>query len=107
MVGALLGMVLVQVVGATVIYGEFRSFTLFVAVPLLLLAGLVATGRRWAAAVAASITALLVVYTALGAGSRLTELDGGEILAAVLFFGLGLVAVVAGVATTARNRRIG
>lgn len=105
MAGALAGMVLVHVIGTIAVRGDYPRFALIIEIPLLALAVWVATGARWAAPVATLITALLVVYTALGAGSRLTELDGGEILAAILFFGLGVVAVVAGLATSVQSHR--
>lgn len=101
---ALVGMVVVHVIATIAVRGEYPRFALIVELPLLALATWVGTGARWAASVAAVITTVLVVYTALGAGSRLSELEGGEALAAVLFFGLGLVAVVACLATTLRSR---
>ena len=103
--GALAAMVITHLVGTLVIRGEYPRFALILEVPLLALALWVATGRRWAAPVATAITALLAVYTAIGAGSRLTELEGAEVLAAILFFGLGLLAAVAGVASTVVSRR--
>jgi hypothetical protein len=105
-VAALLGMVLVHLVGTVAVRGDYPVFALIVEIPLLALALWVATGARWAALAAAIITSLLAVYTAVGAGSRLTDLDRGEMLTAILFFGLGLVAVVAGVATTVQSRRV-
>lgn len=104
-VAALIGMVVVHAIGTLAVRGEYPRFALIVEVPLLALAIWVATGARWAVPAATVITTLLVVYTVVGAGSRLTELEGSEILAAVLFFGFGVVAVVAGVATTAYSRR--
>lgn len=102
---ALLGMLVVHVIATIAVRGEYPRFALIVELPLLALAIWVASGARWAAGVATVITTFLVVYTAMGAGSRLGELDGGEALAAVLFFGLGLAAVVACLATTLTSRR--
>ena len=102
---ALVGMVVIHAIGTIAVRGEYPRFALFVELPLLALALWVGTGARWAAPVATVITALLVAYTALGAGSRLGDLDGGEALAAVLFFGLGLVAVIACLATTLTSRQ--
>lgn len=105
-VAALLGMVLVHMIGTIAVRGDYPRFALIVEIPLLALALWVATGARWAAPVAAVVTALLAVYTAVGAGSRLADLDRGEMLTAILFFGLGLVAVVASVVATVHNRRV-
>lgn len=105
-VAALLGMVLVHMIGTIAVRGDYPRFALIVEIPLLALALWVATGARWAAPVAAVVTALLAVYTAVGAGSRLADLDRGEMLSAILFFGLGLVAVVASVVATVHNRRV-
>lgn len=102
---ALLGMLVIHVIATIAVRGEYPRFALIVELPLLALAIWVASGARWAAGVATVITTFLVVYTAMGAGSRLGELDGGEALAAVLFFGLGLAAVVACLATTLTSRR--
>jgi hypothetical protein len=104
-VSALIGMVVVHAIGTLAVRGVYLRFALFVEVPLVALALWVATGARWAAPGATVITTLLVAYTAVRSRSRLAELEGGEILAAVLFFGLGLVVVVAGVATTVYSRR--
>jgi hypothetical protein len=102
---ALVGMVVVHLVATIAVRGEYPRFALIVELPLLALAMWVGTGARWAAPVATVITTLLVIYTAVGAGSRLGELDGGETLAAVLFFGLALAAVVACLAATLTRGR--
>jgi hypothetical protein len=101
-----MGMVVIHVIGTLAAQGEYPGFALIVDVPLVALAVWVATGARWAAPAATVITTLLVAYTAIRAGPRLTELEGGEVVAAVLFFGLGLVAVIAGVATNLASRRV-
>lgn len=111
-VGALLGMTLTHLWATVLVQGEYARFALIIIdVPLLALAVWVATGARWAAPAATAITALLAVSSAVGAGSRLTELDGGEVLAAAMFIGFALLAVVAGTATAVRSksgpRRVG
>lgn len=102
---ALLGMVVVHVIGTIAVRGDYPRFALIVELPLLALAIWMGSGARWAALTATVITTLLVVYTAVGAGSRLGELDGGEAVAAVVFFGLGLAAVIACLAATLISRR--
>ena len=101
----LVGMVVVHVIGTIAVRGEYPRFALIVELPLLALAIWVGSGARWAAPAATVITTLMVAYTALGAGSRLGELEGYEALAAVLFFGLGLLAMVACLAITLTSRQ--
>lgn len=105
MVAALLGMVLAHLLAMILVERGYPPIALLIEVPLLALAAWVATGARGAAVTATAVTALFAMLTATGAGSRLAELDGGEILAGAAFFGLALLAAVAGTATAAGGRR--
>lgn len=95
-VWALVGMVVLHLVATLLVEGAYPVFALVIELPLLVLAGLVATGRRGAAAAAAVVAGLLAAVTAASQLSDPTVSDAPEFIPILLFVGLGAVVLVAG-----------
>lgn len=102
-VGAMVGMAFIHLVSTIVIESEYPVLALVIELPLLMVAGLVATGRRWAAAVAAGLSGLLLLYTVVGSAERLTQPHAPEFVSLVLWLALALAATTTGVGATLRS----
>jgi hypothetical protein len=104
---ALAGMAIVHLLSTLLLNGELSSFALVFELLLLALVALVATGWRWAPAVAAGLCGTLFLSTLGGWRSGLTRPPGPEFLSAVLFLVLALAAIIGGNWARVLNYRSG
>ncbi len=100
---ALVGMAAAELIGVLLSQGEHPPVALVIELLLLALAGLVYTRRWWASAMAAGLSGLFTLLSLSSMISTLAESRILDIIFAVVFLGLALVATIAGFRATVQN----
>lgn len=106
-VAALVAMGMVALLNGLILTGGLDVFSLVPALIAFVLAGLVATGWRWAPAVAAVFSMLLLLAILAFSTATLARPQEPDFPSVVLFLSLGLVAAAAGIGATVQNYRGG
>jgi hypothetical protein len=104
-IAALVAMAAVELIGVLVTQGEHPPIALAIELLLLALAGLVFTRWWWATALAAGLSGLFVLLGLSSSISTLAESRILDIIFAMIFLGLALVATIAGIQATVQNYR--
>jgi cytochrome c oxidase subunit II len=104
-VAATLAVALILIVDIAIIIGEFLPPLAVFAAAGLIVAAVVATGRRWAPALASLYGALLLLAYSGFIGEELHWPTSFMFQTTMLITGVAVIALVAGVATTVQNYR--
>lgn len=102
---ALVAMGMVALLSGLILTGELDVFTLTPALIAFILAGLVATGWRWATVVAGVLSGLLLLALLAFTVPTLARPQEPDFISALLFLALALVATVAGIGAAVQNNR--
>jgi len=102
-IAALVGMAADELISVLLLEGEHPPIALVIELLLLVVAALVASRRWWASALAAGLSGLFLVFTLTGSLSRLSQPSDPAFISLVLFLGLALVAMIAGIRATVQN----
>ena len=102
---ALVTMAAAEFIGVLLSQGEHPPVALVIELLLLALAGLVYTRKWWASGLATALSGVFVILAVPSSISALTESRVPDMVFAVVFLGLALVATVAGFQATVQNFR--